>query len=313
MDSSKVCTYCGKQRHTVDTCHKKHGFSPGYKFKNSGSYANQATVEDQSSGNTDNAPSQVNSPSIQRVPFTQEQIRQLLVLIQPYLTAIHTSKQVTTGNTLASSSPGNSLVLSCIFKSNLWILDIGATHHICFSLSSFTSCKKINPIFVKLSNGTELVANYSGTTHFTKDFLLHDVLYIPQFTFNLICVTKLASSLVCCLIFQNTHYFIQEMNTWRMIGIVEAKEGLYILLNPHITSTSSTTITVNKPHYPFSDIHTKPLGVAPFHAIMLKLGGVEFTTGYREWIVWLIDGYCVTYFSFVCYCLLSSSVLVQLA
>ncbi|KAJ9185480.1 hypothetical protein P3X46_005113 [Hevea brasiliensis] len=43
----KVCTYCGKQRHTVDTCYKKHGFPPGYKFKNSGSSTNQVTVEDQ--------------------------------------------------------------------------------------------------------------------------------------------------------------------------------------------------------------------------------------------------------------------------
>ncbi|XP_058008186.1 uncharacterized protein LOC131182858 [Hevea brasiliensis] len=144
----KVCTYCEKQRHTVDTCYKKHGFPPGYKFKNSGSSANQVTVEDQSSGNTDNITIQVNSPSIQSVPFTQEQIQQLLALIQPpNLTAIHTSNQVTTGNTLASSSLGNSLVLSCISRSNLWILDTGATDHICFSLSSFTSYKKINPIF----------------------------------------------------------------------------------------------------------------------------------------------------------------------
>ncbi|XP_021631768.1 uncharacterized protein LOC110629163 [Manihot esculenta] len=33
--NAKVCTYCGKQRHTVDTCYKKHGFPPGFKFRNS--------------------------------------------------------------------------------------------------------------------------------------------------------------------------------------------------------------------------------------------------------------------------------------
>ena len=29
-----TCTHCGKTGHTVDKCYKKHGFPPGFKFKN---------------------------------------------------------------------------------------------------------------------------------------------------------------------------------------------------------------------------------------------------------------------------------------
>jgi len=34
-----------------------------------------------------------------------------------------------------------------------WIIDSGATDHICSSLIHFTSYHQINPIFVKLPNG----------------------------------------------------------------------------------------------------------------------------------------------------------------
>ncbi|XP_057452997.1 uncharacterized protein LOC130744854 [Lotus japonicus] len=39
--SSKKCSYCGKMGHTVDDCYKKHGFPPGFKFKNP-KYANKS-------------------------------------------------------------------------------------------------------------------------------------------------------------------------------------------------------------------------------------------------------------------------------
>ncbi|XP_061358763.1 uncharacterized protein LOC133302960 [Gastrolobium bilobum] len=32
--SGRLCTFCGKQNHIVDTCYRKHGFPPGFKFKN---------------------------------------------------------------------------------------------------------------------------------------------------------------------------------------------------------------------------------------------------------------------------------------
>ena len=32
--TSKVCSHCGRTRHVIDTCHRKHGFPPQFKFKN---------------------------------------------------------------------------------------------------------------------------------------------------------------------------------------------------------------------------------------------------------------------------------------
>ena len=32
--TSKVCSHCGKIGHVIDTCYRKHGFPPQFKFKN---------------------------------------------------------------------------------------------------------------------------------------------------------------------------------------------------------------------------------------------------------------------------------------
>jgi len=31
--TSKVCSHCGMTGHVIDTCYRKHGFSPQFKFK----------------------------------------------------------------------------------------------------------------------------------------------------------------------------------------------------------------------------------------------------------------------------------------
>ena len=39
-NANKVCTHCGKVRHTVDVCYRKHGFPPHFKFRNGSSAHN---------------------------------------------------------------------------------------------------------------------------------------------------------------------------------------------------------------------------------------------------------------------------------
>ncbi|KAK4286012.1 hypothetical protein QN277_002630 [Acacia crassicarpa] len=48
----KLCSYCGKPRHTEETCYRKHGFPPGFKFRSSGSSSmvNNLSTKDSGSG-----------------------------------------------------------------------------------------------------------------------------------------------------------------------------------------------------------------------------------------------------------------------
>ncbi|XP_031266807.1 uncharacterized protein LOC116125215 [Pistacia vera] len=43
---NRFCTFCGKPRHTVETCYKKHGFPPGYKSKSHNPTTHNVTVEE---------------------------------------------------------------------------------------------------------------------------------------------------------------------------------------------------------------------------------------------------------------------------
>ncbi|KAK4256294.1 hypothetical protein QN277_009179 [Acacia crassicarpa] len=74
--STKQCTYCGKPRHTEATCYKKHGFPPGFKFRNS--TVNAVSSEPILSQNFADS-SRVANPSY---GFTPDQYKRLLALVQ---------------------------------------------------------------------------------------------------------------------------------------------------------------------------------------------------------------------------------------
>ena len=123
-----------------------------------------------------------------------------------------------------------------------WILDSGATDHVTCSLHNFHSHKQVSPVTVKLPNGHFVRATCSGTIQLSPNITLHDVLYIPAFTFNLISISKLVSSVNCELIFSSTSCTLQEMNNHTKIGTVEAKHGLYYLVPNQLTTKTVNSI-----------------------------------------------------------------------
>jgi len=127
------------------------------------------------------------------------------------------------------SSTGNAIFsnLYTTVKSS-WILDSGATDHVCTCLSDFTSYKIIKLVLISLPNGHRFYTSCFGTVVFSNKLYLTDVLYVPEFTFNLVSASKLALNLNCHLIFSSKDCEIQENLTKEKIGIVQAKNGLYI-------------------------------------------------------------------------------------
>lgn len=108
-----------------------------------------------------------------------------------------------------------------------WILDLGASDHICPFLNSFTSYSLIST--VKLQNGETTVAHFSGTIHLIPTLILYDVVHIPGFQFNLVSIHKLTTSLSCQLIFSPNLCAIQDLSTLKMIGHASVSNDLYIL------------------------------------------------------------------------------------
>ena len=198
----------------MDTCYKKHGYPPGYKFYNN------------------NRTSRINSlVTTYRVFFepcpkehekrdyhlTAHQLQILNdVLRQNQVNQVGSFSA--NPNAHESSSTGKHSFTSLNHCHNSWIVDFGATDHVCIVLSAFTSYQTIKLVLINLPNGQHAFANYYGTIVFTNKLYLLDVLYIPQFTCNLISVSKLSLHLKCTLIFYPTHCLIQDNLSKKHIG-----------------------------------------------------------------------------------------------
>lgn len=94
-----------------------------------------------------------------------------------------------------------SLLPYTISSSTPWILDSGATPHIVHSIHSYTVLQNK---FATLPNTTKVPATAIGTVYLTNEFLLSNVLYIPDFHVNLISVSSLVSHGNYKVIFTNS-------------------------------------------------------------------------------------------------------------
>ena len=68
------------------------------------------------------------------------------------------------------------------------------------SVTCFTSITSTLNTHVNLLNGEIALVTYIGTVRISEALILYDVLCVPAFSFNLISVSKLAKSVLCCLI-----------------------------------------------------------------------------------------------------------------
>jgi hypothetical protein len=226
---ARVCTYCGRDNHTVDNCYKKHGLPPHLRKSSS---ANNTMIE----GSSSNDVVETGNVAIGSSPITQDQAQQLITLLQNSFPSTSTTSSTATNQVGSASFIDHSSVNqgTCHhnFKScslGTWIIDSGASHHICNSIQWFHSFNEITPVHVKLPNGNSVVARFSGIVKFSDAFSLSNVLCIPNFSVNLLSVSTLCHNSHYTLLFDASKCVIQDLSNQRMIGLAETFEGLYYL------------------------------------------------------------------------------------
>uniref|UniRef100_A0A2N9EKK0 Integrase catalytic domain-containing protein n=1 Tax=Fagus sylvatica TaxID=28930 RepID=A0A2N9EKK0_FAGSY len=143
---------------------------------------------------------------------------------------------IASGNTCLHSSSSPS-----------WVIDSGASDHMTgnSSLLSHTS-SPCSPSFVTVANGTKTPVQGKGTVT-TSDLTLSDVLYLPEFPFNLLSVHKLTPALNYSVAFYPSHCEFQDLKTKRMIGEGFVKDRLYYF-QPSSTSIPSALHSTNSPY-----------------------------------------------------------------
>ena len=86
----------------------------------------------------------------------------------------------------------------------IWLMDSGASRHICANLSIFTTFKPLHNSMVTLPNHTSLPASFSGDVMINDYLILRDALYMPGFKFNLdrLCQCSYSQPVPCGFVFR---------------------------------------------------------------------------------------------------------------
>ncbi|OIT01901.1 hypothetical protein A4A49_56622, partial [Nicotiana attenuata] len=218
-----VCDYGHMKGHSRESCYKLVGYPPGFKFNNNrrrggheqpGNMAHNVHTSEflQNAAHGNNIPVVV--PTVQ--PFTTEQYQQILKML---------SKE--TQPPYVANMAGNSLDNQCS-----WIIDSGASNYMVSSLnllSSFNQISEPRSATVHLPNGNDTKITHIGTCTLPSSDVLHDVLYVPQFKYNLLSISRYTKELNSSVHFYPDFCVFQDLFSGMVKGIGKLEGGLYIL------------------------------------------------------------------------------------
>lgn len=112
-------------------------------------------------------------------------------------------------------------------------------------MNMFTEYKSLKKIDHKITvaDGKQVNVTSIGNINLTNGIVLKDVLYVPQFKFNLISIHKLCSDLACVVSFTLTNCVIQDRLMTRSWSLGKAKQGLYYLDDDSIQKSEAQEFT----------------------------------------------------------------------
>ena len=108
-----------------------------------------------------------------------------------------------------------------------WILDSGANEHITGESSLFISTSAPTNPHVRIADGSLTNVRCTGTIPLSSQITLDSVLHVPEFTLNLLSVSRLAKSLNCAVVFLSHSCYLQDLSTRQIFGKGYERDGLY--------------------------------------------------------------------------------------
>lgn len=122
-----------------------------------------------------------------------------------------------------------------------WVIDTGASCHVCSDFDKFINTSLISNTSVTLPDGTHIAVTMSGTIILSEHLVLTSVLFVPNFKFNLLSISALTANTSISVLFSSDSCYIlpynpipllQEHTQGSMIGKGNLHQNLYILESP---------------------------------------------------------------------------------
>lgn len=234
FDRNITCSACGVRGHSGEKCwtvigypkwHTKHSTKP--LNNNQSRPKRQAHPQKWTPGNqnTSRMAAAVKTGDGDAA-FTPQQLEQLAKLL-PQLQAMNSS-QCETDEELDHFSG----MITCFQASSCstdWIVDSGASDHMTSHVSGLVDPKSTTGLHITLPTGSQVAISHVGAAVLPTGLRLEKVLCVPNFKHNLLSVQKLIKDSNCAVHFFPTHCLILDNITGTLMGVGEAKQGLYYM------------------------------------------------------------------------------------
>lgn len=223
----------------------------------------------------------------QNIRITKEQYGQLAYLLQQFKranTTEHSDNMQMTGPTvnfagiITCTSSINFDKPSCeCYKetADLWILNLGASHHVTFNKNHLTNIFVLPyPLLVRLPNGYRVKVTEVGDVQLTPNITLYKVLFLPSSKYNLISINSMTLHLKYIISFSNTSCLLHAPSLKRPLKIDRVHDGLDLLFSEclqkdkHVTPAKNSTTSFSL-HNNYM-MHCQYISNSLFHPSVLR-------------------------------------------
>ena len=119
---------------------------------------------------------------------------------------------------------------ACLAMQDPWVIDSSATDQMTSTSGLLSDLEHSSSLpNVTLADSSATIISSLGTVNLSPNLSLSSILYIPDFLFNLLSISKLTKHLNCAAIFLSTHCIFQDLKTGKIIGGGHEVDGLYYL------------------------------------------------------------------------------------
>ncbi|KAL2940785.1 Retrovirus-related Pol polyprotein from transposon TNT 1-94 [Bienertia sinuspersici] len=238
------CTHCHRHGHVYDTCYQRIGFPPstqgrgrGRGGRGRGGGRDKSNQHIPLAATSSSVPATANAATVADTPhYTNNS--SAASSSTPVIPGLN-SDQVQRLLSLITTSPSSEQLHG---KQSVWLFDSGASHHMTGALDCLFDCSDLPPHPVSLPDGVQTSAVKQGSVRLSNNFVLHNVLYVPNLKCNLISVGQLILDSNTIVTFTDKLCIVQDRNTRTPIGLGDFRDGVYHYV-PVTTSISAHATT----------------------------------------------------------------------